>query len=69
HPEVEVQLSDLTDLEYRFYRNTFDALPDFEQLRPETTGKLDHNYISLAPASRPDAIGFVYEGQLRVPTA
>jgi hypothetical protein len=57
--------SDLVDLQYRFYRDTWSALPDFEALRPESEGKLDHNFVTIAAASRKDAIGLVFLGKLR----
>lgn len=57
--------SDLNDLKFRFYRDTWETLPDFDTLRPETEGGLDHNYVSLAAASRKDAMGLVFEGKLR----
>jgi cytochrome c553 len=58
---------DLDDLEYRFYRDTFRALPDFDSLKAETTAKLDPPVISIAPATRPDDFGFVFTGTLIVP--
>jgi hypothetical protein len=61
--------SDLVGLRYRFYRDTWESLPDFNRLRPETAGPLAHNYLTLAPASRAQAVGLVFEGQLRVPRA
>ena len=63
----DARVSDLTDLTYRFYRNTWDRLPDFDMAKPETIDMLEHNYISTNPATRRSAIGFVYEGKLRVP--
>jgi hypothetical protein len=61
-----LKTSDLEDLKYRFYRDTWDTLPDFDMIKPEDKGKLERNFITTAPATRPDAVGFVYEGQLRV---
>ncbi len=60
--------SGLRELRYRFYRDTWDHLPDFDRLRPETEGLLDASFFSLSPASRPDAMGLVFEGILHVPT-
>jgi len=59
--------SDLVDLTYRFYRDTWDSLPDFDALKFETSGPIASNLISLAPASRGEAIGLVFEGKLKVP--
>ncbi|HTI51676.1 MAG TPA: DUF1553 domain-containing protein [Planctomycetaceae bacterium] len=61
--------SDLVDLAYRFYRDTWETLPDFEGLKSEGSGTIAHNLVTLAPASRQEAIGFVFEGKLRVPEA
>ena len=63
----DARLSDLTDLSYRFYRDTWDTLPDFDMVKVETSDDLTHNYITTVPASRNEAIGLVYEGKLRVP--
>ena len=63
----DARLSDLTDLSYRFYRDTWDTLPDFDMVKVETSDELAHNYITTAPASRNEAIGLVYEGKLRGP--
>lgn len=57
--------SDLVDLTFRFYRDTWKSLPDFDALRPETEGKLGHNFVTLAVASRKEAIGLVFSGKLR----
>ncbi|MBX3179144.1 MAG: DUF1553 domain-containing protein [Candidatus Hydrogenedentes bacterium] len=61
--------SDLTDLTFRFYRDTWASLPDFDTLRPEDEGKLKHNFVTLAAASRQDAMGLVFEGKLRAGAA
>lgn len=59
--------SDLVDLAYRFYRDTWDSLPEFDSLKFEGSGPIAHNLLTLAPATRQEAIGFVFEGKLRVP--
>ena len=61
--------SDIVDLKYRLYRDTWERLPDFDLLKAETAGDLPHNFVTLAAASRNEAIGLVFEGQLRVPQA
>src|SRR5262249_47879923 len=61
--------SDLVGLRYRFYPDTWESLPDFAGLRPGTAGSVAHNYFTLAPASRAEAVGLVFEGKLRVPQA
>jgi len=59
--------SDLAELHYRFYRDTWERLPGFDGLKPETTGEVAEGFFSLRPASRPHAIGLVFEGRLKVP--
>ncbi len=58
---------DLDDLEYRYYRDSFDKLPDFDKLKPETVAKLVPPLIDIAPATRPDFFGFVFTASLVVP--
>jgi hypothetical protein len=60
---------DLTDLRYRLYRDTWNALPGFDALKAETTGTVEHGFFTLAPATRQEAIGLVFEGKLKVPAA
>jgi len=60
-------ISDLRDLKYKFYRDTWDKLPDFNQLKPEAEGVLEHNYVDISNASRPTAFGYVFEGKIIVP--
>jgi hypothetical protein len=66
-PKDRLPASDLSNLKFQFYRDTWETLPDFDLIKPETVGELTHNYVSLTPASRTSAIGFVYEGRIRVP--
>ena len=58
---------DIDELTYKFYRDSFDKLPDFDTLKPEDVGKLPKGKFDLAPRTRNDAIGFVFEGTLIVP--
>ena len=60
--------ADLTDLKYKFYRDTWNSLPDFDSLKPETVGEVAARRISLEPATRSESIGLVFEGKLLVPT-
>ncbi len=60
---------DLTDLSFKFYRNTFEQLPDFALFKPETEGTIAGNFLTLRPASREQAIGLVYQAKLKVPHA
>ncbi|MEZ6016787.1 MAG: DUF1553 domain-containing protein, partial [Planctomycetota bacterium] len=57
----------LERLRYRFYRDTWAVLPDFEMFRPEDMGELEAGFVDLARRTRDNAIGFVFEGLLRVP--
>lgn len=63
----EGQTYDLDDLEYRFYRDDFKQLPNFDELKAETVAKLDPPLIDIKPATRPDNFGFVFTGTLIVP--
>lgn len=59
--------SDLEDVRYRFYRDTWEKLPDFDAIKHEAEGTIASNLFSLKPASRQEAIGLVYEAKLKVP--
>ncbi|MHC5542469.1 DUF1549 domain-containing protein, partial [Singulisphaera rosea] len=59
--------ADLDDLHYRFYRDTWEKLPDFASLKPEDTGTLPRSLFDLGPRTRNDAFGFVFDGVLIVP--
>lgn len=65
---VKLMPSDLQDLTYRFYRDTWEMLPDFDLLKFEDSGKIANQRISLRPASRFEAIGLVFEARLLVPS-
>ncbi len=58
---------DIADLEYKFYRSHWEKLPDFDNLKPEGTGKLSDGLFDIRPATREDDFGFVFTGQLIVP--
>lgn len=59
--------ADIDDLTYRFYRDTWEKLPDFDTLKFEDEGKLEQGKFDLAPATRESAFGFVFSGTLIVP--
>jgi len=63
----EIYPADLEELEFRFYRDTFDVLPDFDTIKPETVGKLTENLFDLSPATRETAFGFSFHAKLVVP--
>ena len=65
HPEAD--RLDLDEMEYRFYRDTFRQLPDFDAIKPETVGRLDPPLLDIGLATRPDDFGFVFVGKLIVP--
>jgi hypothetical protein len=67
--ETDPQTSgfDLDEVEFRFYRDTFAQLPDFDTLKPETVGKLEPPLLDIGLATRPDDFGFVFVGKLIVP--
>ena len=58
---------DLEDLRYRFYRDSWNQLPDFDVIRPEESGTLPGGLLDLAPKTRDVSFGFVFEGLLVVP--
>ncbi|MBU6276974.1 MAG: DUF1553 domain-containing protein [Planctomycetes bacterium] len=60
---------DIDDLAFRFYRDTWDKLPDFDALKPEDRGTLPAGLfdIAAAPSLRPDHFGYVFTGFLKVP--
>ena len=59
--------SDMRNLTFKFYRETWDKLPDFDMFRPEETGKMPGNWFDISNASRKVSIGYVFEGELIVP--
>ena len=58
---------DISELKYRYYEAAFDALPNFDALKPTATGTLSPAYLDLKPRRRDENFGFVYEGFLNVP--
>jgi hypothetical protein len=67
HSDSQTRIYDLDDLEYRFYRDNFRQLPDFDQLKPETVAKAEQPLIDISVATRPDNFGFVFTAHLIVP--
>jgi hypothetical protein len=59
--------SDLVDVSFRFYRDTWKKLPDFAALKFETEGRVASDFFTLGPASRLEAIGLVFDAKLKVP--
>ncbi len=58
---------DLEDLTYKYYRGAFEKLPKFDELKPESEGKLPSGRFDTSPTTRDDDFGFVYTGMLVVP--
>lgn len=65
--EATPEVPDLDDVEYKFYRDTWNRLPDFDSLKPETVAKLERPYLDITPATREFSFGFVFTGDLKVP--
>ena len=67
--DAPTESSDLDDLAFRFYRDTWTKLPDFDSLKAEDVGPVasQHFNITVAPSLRPDAFGYVFTGFLKVP--
>ncbi len=61
--------SDMTEMHYRFYRDSFDVLPDFDMLRHENEGDLPHGFFDISVRTRNTHYGFVFEAMLTVPEA
>jgi mono/diheme cytochrome c family protein len=64
-----VAQKDIDDLNYRYYRDTWDRLPDFSAIKAEDAGSLPRGQFDLGPRTRDTAFGFVFEGALLVPEA
>ena len=61
-----VRETDLDDLRFRFYRDTWDRLPDFDAIKYEDEGDLPVGLFDLSSRTRDEAFGFVFEGTLIV---
>jgi hypothetical protein len=66
-PATQVGQVDMDELEYRFYRDHWDKLPDFDNLKPETVDKLPLGLFDISPTTRSTEFGFVFTGVLKVP--
>ena len=62
-----VKASDIDDLEYRFYRDHWERLPDFDNIKPETVGRIADGTFDIELATRESDFGFVFTGLLKVP--
>ena len=64
-----IAATDIDDLKYRFYRDTWEELPDFDALKPEEVGSLPDGLFDISKRTRDASVGFVFEGNLIVPVA
>lgn len=62
-----ITVRDIDDLSYRFYRDTWNKLPDFDNLKHEDEGKLESGLFDISPATREFSFGFVFTGTLKAP--
>ncbi|MCA9218555.1 MAG: DUF1553 domain-containing protein [Planctomycetales bacterium] len=60
-------VKDITDLRYKFYRSTWEELPNFDDIKFEEDGDLPKGRFDISLASRNHSFGFVFEGNLIVP--
>lgn len=62
---------DLDDLSFKFYRDSWQKLPAFDELKHEDEGPVPGNLfdIGVAPSLRPDNFGYAFTGFLKVPAA
>lgn len=63
----DTRRADIDDLAYRYYRDSWEKLPDFDNLKPETQGTLPDGLFDIRPRTRDSAFGFVFAGTLIVP--
>jgi mono/diheme cytochrome c family protein len=61
------QKSDIQNLKFKFYRDTWLKLPDFDMHKAEEQGSMPNNFFDISNASRKTAFGYVFEGELIVP--
>jgi mono/diheme cytochrome c family protein len=59
--------ADLEDVTFKFYRETWDKLPDFSLIKAEESGRVEGPYFDISNRSRNTAFGYVFEGTLIVP--
>lgn len=63
----QLSMSDLDELTFRFYRDSWQKLPDFDNLHPETVGRVPSQRFDISLATRNTAFGFVFDGFIKVP--
>jgi hypothetical protein len=65
--KVETDKIDLEHLAYKFYRDDWEKLPIFDQLKAETEESLSTHLIDIGLSTRETHFGFVFTGELIVP--
>ena len=65
--KTQSQAPSMRNLTYKFYRSSWDKLPDFAMIRPEEEGKIESGFFDISKASRKTAFGYVFEAKLIVP--
>ena len=65
--EQQADNPDMDELEYRFYRDSWQKLPKFDELKAETVAKAESGFFDISPATREYSFGFVFVGTLKVP--
>ncbi|HVX13523.1 MAG TPA: DUF1553 domain-containing protein [Pirellulales bacterium] len=65
--DATLAANDIDDLEYRFYRDHWERLPDFDNIKPETVGTIADGRFDIGLATRESDFGFVFTGFLKVP--
>ncbi|MCM8541635.1 MAG: DUF1553 domain-containing protein, partial [Lentisphaeraceae bacterium] len=58
--------SDMRNVSFKFYRETWDKLPDFDMFKPEETGIVPGDWFDISKASRKVSFGYTFEGDLVV---
>ncbi len=58
---------DIEDLGYRYYRGAWETLPNFDEMKAESQGKLPRGQFDTSPTTRDSDYGFVFTGTLVVP--
>jgi len=59
--------SDFDELEYRFYREQWDALPDFDLIRAESRGEIADRLVQIDPQKGLSDFAYLFVGALKVP--
>ncbi|MCH2105300.1 MAG: DUF1553 domain-containing protein [Planctomycetes bacterium] len=72
YTKKEGAVGDLASMEpvrFRFYRETWNKLPNFDMYLHEDEGRLPSGFFDISPATRNDSFGFVFDSNLRIPAS